>query len=73
MAQYFFSGEEFYNRFQEASPFGDQTPQSVELVTQMLLEVMWHTHIYTYTYMFFIMFGQSDEILQWLRTLTAGW
>jgi hypothetical protein len=42
MAQYFFSSEEFHNRFQEASPFDfGQSPQSVELVTGILLEVVW--------------------------------
>jgi hypothetical protein len=41
-AQYFFSGEEFHNWFQEASPFGDQTPQSVELVMQILVEMLWN-------------------------------
>jgi hypothetical protein len=40
-AQYFFSDEEFHNRLQEASPFWGQSPQSVELVTQILLEVVW--------------------------------
>ena len=40
-AQYFFSGEEFHNQFQGASPFVGQSPQSVEFVTQILLEVVW--------------------------------
>lgn len=42
MDQYFFCGKGFHNQFQEASLFWGQSPQSVELVTQILLEVVWH-------------------------------
>jgi hypothetical protein len=41
-AQYFFSGKEFHNRFQEAPPPPFEVVRlSLELVTQILLEVVW--------------------------------